>query len=86
MDQFAIDLGPDGGGVAEADRAVLFGTGACGAPTALDWARLCGTIDYEILTGVRGRRIRRYVKAPAPAGSRAGTARSFEDPGEEADR
>ena len=30
-------------------------------PTALDWARLCGTIDYEILTGVRGRRVRRYV-------------------------
>jgi alanine racemase len=61
MDQLAIELGPDGGGVTEGDRAVLFGAGAHGEPTALDWARLCGTIDYEILTGVRGRRVRRYV-------------------------
>ncbi len=59
---------------------------ARGEPIALEWARLCGTIDYEILTRVRGRRIRRYVKAPPPAGSRADAARSFEDPGEEADR
>lgn len=61
MDQFVVDLGPDGSGAGEGDRAVLFGTGAHGEPTALDWARLAGTIDYEILTAIRGRRVRRYV-------------------------
>ncbi len=62
MDQFVVDLGPDGSGVAEGDRVVLFGTGGQGEPTALDWARLAGTIDYEILTGIRGRRVRRYLR------------------------
>jgi alanine racemase len=61
MDQFVLDLGSDGSGVREGDRAVLFGTGSGGEPTALDWARLAGTIDYEILTAIRGRRVRRYV-------------------------
>jgi alanine racemase len=61
MDQLVVDLGPDGGGVAEGDRAVLFGTGAHGEPTALEWADAAGTIDYEILTSIRGRRVRRYV-------------------------
>jgi alanine racemase len=61
MDQFVVDLGPDGSGVREGDTAVLFGTGAAGEPTALDWARLSGTIDYEVLTGIRGRRVRRYL-------------------------
>ncbi|SIR79446.1 alanine racemase [Williamsia sterculiae] len=65
MDQFVIDLGPDGGGVREGDTAVLFGTGAGGEPTALDWARMVGTIDYEIVSGIRGRRVRRYVGAGA---------------------
>lgn len=61
MDQFVVDLGPDGSGVCEGDTAVLFGTGAAGEPTALDWARLSDTIDYEVLTGIRGRRVRRYL-------------------------
>lgn len=61
MDQFVIDLGPDSAGVTEGDRAVLFGTGTAGEPTALDWARCAGTIDYEILSGIRGRVVRRYV-------------------------
>jgi len=61
MDQFVIDLGHNGSGVREGDRAVLFGTGSAGEPTALDWARLAGTIDYEVLTAIRGRRVRRYV-------------------------
>jgi alanine racemase len=60
MDQLVVDLG-HGGGVAEGDRAILFGTGAAGESTALDWARVAGTIDYEILTGIRGRRVRRYI-------------------------
>ncbi|AQT79270.1 alanine racemase [Mycolicibacterium litorale] len=61
MDQFVVDLGPDGAGVTEGDRAVLFGTGAAGEPTAADWARGAGTIDYEIVSGIRGRTARRYV-------------------------
>jgi alanine racemase len=61
MDQLVIDLGPDGHHVGEGDRAVLFGSGSNGEPTALEWAQLAGTIDYEILTGIRGRRVLRYV-------------------------
>ncbi|BBY61676.1 alanine racemase [Mycolicibacterium sarraceniae] len=61
MDQFVVDLGPDETRVTEGDRAVLFGTGAGGEPTAADWARAAGTIDYEILSGIRGRTVRRYV-------------------------
>jgi alanine racemase len=48
---------------------VLFGTGADGGPTALEWAESIGTIDYEIVSGIRGRAIRIYVNDPAPAGS-----------------
>jgi len=66
MDQFVVDLGPDGCGVSEGDRVVLFGTGAHGEPTAADWAELAGTIDYEILTGIRGRRVRRYRSVDRP--------------------
>lgn len=64
MDQLVVDLGPDCGDVAEGDRAVLFGTGSRGEPTALEWARIAETIDYEIVTGIRGRRIRRYIEVP----------------------
>ncbi len=62
MDQLVIDLGIDSG-VAEGDRAVLFGTGAHGGPTAKEWAATIGTIDYEIVSGIRGRVVRRYVDA-----------------------
>lgn len=61
MDQFVVDLGPDGGGVTEGDEVELFGTGADGAPTAGEWADLTGTIDYEVITGIGGRIVRRYV-------------------------
>jgi alanine racemase len=61
MDQLVVDLGPDGHRVSEGDRAVLFGPGSDGEPTALEWAAIAGTIDYEILTGIRGRRVLRYV-------------------------
>ncbi|MCK5757128.1 MAG: alanine racemase, partial [Mycobacterium sp.] len=43
------------------DRAVLFGTGAADGPTATEWADTIGTIDYEIVSGIRGRAVRRYV-------------------------
>ncbi|NMO02409.1 alanine racemase [Gordonia sp. TBRC 11910] len=67
MDQFVIDLGPDGGGVVEGDRAVLFGSGADGGPTALDWAEATGTIDYEIVSGIGARVVRRYIGGPRQA-------------------
>lgn len=61
MDQFVIDLGPDGGGVREGDLAELFGNGRDGGPTARDWAEQIGTIDYEIVSGIGARATRRYV-------------------------
>ncbi|NED65338.1 alanine racemase, partial [Streptomyces sp. SID10244] len=61
MDQMVVDIGPDGGGVAEGDRAELFGTGRDGGPTAKDWADTIGTIDYEIVSGIGRRAIREYV-------------------------
>jgi alanine racemase len=61
MDQVMVDCGPDGGGVAVGDRAVLFGPGDRGEPTAQDWADELGTIHYEIVTGVHGRRVQRTL-------------------------
>ena len=61
MDQFVIDLGPDGGGVAEGDIAELFGSGTDDAPIAREWADQIGTIDYEIVTGIGARALRHYV-------------------------
>ena len=59
MDQFVVDLDgelPDpGAGI------VLFGTGFDGEPTATEWAQACGTINYEIVTRIGGRMVRRYV-------------------------
>ncbi|MGW9265758.1 alanine racemase C-terminal domain-containing protein, partial [Gordonia terrae] len=60
-DQLVVDLGPDGAGVREGDEAELFGTGAAGGPTAKDWADAIGTIDYEIVSQVGTRVVRRYV-------------------------
>jgi len=60
MDQFVVDLGPGPVDVAEGDEAVLFGPGHAGEPTAQDWADLLDTIHYEVVTGVRGRIVRRY--------------------------
>ena len=55
MDQFVVDLGPDGGAVAEGAEALLFGPGDRGEPTAEDWAQAAGTITYEIVTRVGAR-------------------------------
>jgi alanine racemase len=66
MVQVVVDCGPasagleDGNDVAVGDRAVLFGPGDAGEPTAQDWADELGTIHYEVVTGVRGR-VRRTV-------------------------
>ena len=63
MDQFVVDLGDDARGAG--DEVVLFGPGTAGEPTADDWARACGTIDYEIVTRMGGRLLRRYVGGEA---------------------
>ena len=61
MDQVVVDLGPDGGGVREGDHAVFFGNGQHGEPVAQDWADALGTIHYEVVTGLRGRIVKRYI-------------------------
>jgi alanine racemase len=63
MDQFVVDLGPGPVDVSEGDEAILFGPGDGGEPTALDWAELLGTINYEVVTSPRGRVARHYVQA-----------------------
>lgn len=60
MDQFVVDLGPDGD-VVEGDDAILFGPGTRGESTAQDWADLLGTINYEVVTSPRGRFVRTYT-------------------------
>jgi alanine racemase len=57
MDQFVVEApaGEAGGDV------VLFGPGTHGEPTATDWARWCGTINYEIVTRMGGRQTRVWV-------------------------
>jgi alanine racemase len=59
MDQFMVDL--DGELPAPGADVVLFGTGREGEPTAQDWAEACGTINYEIVTRIGGRMVRRYI-------------------------
>lgn len=72
MDQLVVDL--DGEVVPPGSEVVLFGAGD-GVPSALEWARACGTIGYEVVTRFRGRAVRRYVgergaSRPADEGSR----------------
>jgi alanine racemase len=53
MDQFVLDVGDDD--VRVGDEVVLFGSGEHGEPTADDWAKTLGTINYEIVTRVGAR-------------------------------
>ena len=57
MDQIVVDCGDSR--VREGDHAVLFGSGDHGEPTAQDWADELGTIHYEVVTGIHGRRVTR---------------------------
>ncbi|WP_328749737.1 alanine racemase [Streptomyces sp. NBC_00285] len=59
MDQFVVDLGGDE--PPAGTRAVLFGPGDRGEPTAEDWAQAAGTIAYEIVTRIGTRVPRVYV-------------------------
>ncbi|MFF1251057.1 alanine racemase [Pseudarthrobacter sp. NPDC058329] len=69
MDQMVIDFGgtgPAGAGLLGAE-AELFGDGADAGPTADDWARAAGTINYEIVTRISPRVPRRFINEEAPA-------------------
>ena len=57
MDQFVV-AAPE---AQPGDEVVLFGPGSHGEPTATDWARWCGTINYEIVTRMGGRQTRVWV-------------------------
>lgn len=61
MDQVVVDL--DGDEPAVGTEVVLFGPPLPDGsrPTAQDWARACGTINYEIVTRLGGRLARRHV-------------------------
>jgi alanine racemase len=59
MDQIVIDL--DGDVPQIGDEVVVFGPGLAGEPTAQDWAEAADTINYEIVTQVGGRLVRRHV-------------------------
>jgi alanine racemase len=59
MDQFVVDVGDHA--VAVGDPVVLFGDPATGVPSADDWARAAGTINYEIVTRMgSARTLRRH--------------------------
>jgi alanine racemase len=59
MDQFVLDVGDDP--VEMGDVAVLFGAGD-DEPRADDWARVCDTINYEIVTRMGGTRVPRVYE------------------------
>ena len=58
MDQFVVDLGADTS-AKTGDEVIVFGDGSRGEYTIDEWAKACGTINYEIVTriGVRVPRI-----------------------------
>ncbi|GAA5147526.1 alanine racemase [Microbacterium pseudoresistens] len=59
MDQFLVDVGD--AEVAVGDEVVLFGDPTLGQPSATDWADAAGTINYEIVTRIGPRVLRRAV-------------------------
>lgn len=75
MDQFVVDLGPDGldadgRPIAPGADVVLFGppTNRRPGPTAQDWAAALETINYEIVTRIGGRFTRRYLDTDGSTG------------------
>lgn len=66
MDQFMVDLGPDGTAYVE-DDVVLIGTQGGETISVEDVAQRAGTIGYEILTRLNERVPREYVGGPAAA-------------------
>lgn len=74
MDQFVVDLGGDS--AEPGDPAVLFGPGDRGEPTAEDWARVAGTIGYEIVTRIGSRVPRVYVDSGIRSEAEGDSART----------
>lgn len=72
MDQLVVDVGDLG--VAEGERAVVFGPGAHGEPTAGEWAGWAGTIEHEIVTGIGPRIHREHVPWHAEGSDGAGAS------------
>lgn len=58
MDQFVVEVGNDD--VAVGDPVTLFGDPATGVPGADDWAGWADTINYEIVTRLGPRVVKRY--------------------------
>lgn len=59
MDQFVVDMGD--APVAVGDPVVLWGDPTTGVPSVDEWARWCGTINYELVTRIGARVQRRVV-------------------------
>jgi len=61
MDQFVVDLGIDS--LAKTgDEVIVFGEGNDGEYTIDEWAKACGTINYEIVTRIGPRVPRIYTR------------------------
>jgi alanine racemase len=60
MDQFVVDLGIDSL-VKTGDEVIVFGDGSAGEYTIDEWAKACGTINYEIVTRIGPRVPRIYT-------------------------
>ncbi|MBX6342344.1 MAG: alanine racemase, partial [Thermomicrobiaceae bacterium] len=65
MDQTVVDVSA-AGEVAEGDAAVVLGDGRDGAMTPDEVARLCGTINYEVVTALAARVPRVYLRGGRP--------------------
>jgi alanine racemase len=59
MDQFVLDVGDDK--VAAGDTVTIFGDPAAGVASADELAKVCDTINYEIVTRMGGRFKRSYL-------------------------
>jgi alanine racemase len=59
MDQFVLDVGSDK--VSAGDLVTIFGDPAAGVASADDLAKVCDTINYEIVTRMGGRFTRTYL-------------------------
>ena len=59
MDQFVLDVGNDK--VSAGDVVTIFGDPAAGVASADDLAKVCDTINYEIVTRMGGRFTRTYL-------------------------
>lgn len=61
MDQFVVDVGD--AAVSVGDEVVLWGDPTTGVPSVDEWARWCGTINYEMVTRLGPRVQRSYPDA-----------------------